>query len=134
MMEHFRQSSSILTWQNSTYYIFKWFLTHFCKTIIFDKGLMMWNANLVFFSNKKKVKKMPLKTILDNIELKIFFITQPWQATFTISLRWFSLGTLTNHFCKFKLNPVILIKISITDVWHHAKYASAIHLQYIRKS
>ena len=33
----------------------------------------------------KKVKEMPFKAVLGNLELKMFFVSQPWWGAFNIS-------------------------------------------------
>ena len=48
---------------------------------------------------------MSFKTVLGDLEWTIFFLAQPWWATFNISLALFLLGKLTKHFWKVKSNP-----------------------------
>ena len=82
-----------------------------------NEGLLVQDANLMFFSKMKKLKKKKmLVVVLGNLEWKMFLVTQPGWATFKISFGLFSFGKLIKHVWKVKSNPEIISETSQTPI------------------
>ena len=66
-----------------------------------------WYRMQIWCFSVKKVQKLPFKVVLDDLEWKIFFVTEPWWATLKISFAVIFIRKANESFLKVKWNPTI---------------------------